>query len=258
MKTKQETFAQIMARFNYRYDTRTVFNDFLTMTLCSFSQNPATGKSHDEDLYLETIGKYKNDDLRFEFPKLLARLTIEMEERIDSGMGTDVLGDFYEQNLSRKGSGQFFTPWPICMFMAQATADSLEKISIDRSIRILDPSCGSGRMLLAGNKISGPMHEYYGIDIDETCAKMTALNLFLNGMFHSEVMCADALVPGDFRFSYRTSFLPFGVFRITEKEQSPLWHLLKNSWPEKEVKEKQPPPEFSEQKYDNGSQLTIF
>jgi type I restriction-modification system DNA methylase subunit len=110
MKNRTETFAQVMKRFEYRYDTRTIFNDLLTMTLCSFSQNPATGKSHDEDLYMEIIGKYKNDDLRHEFPKLLARLITEMEERLESGMGTDVLGDFYEQNISRRGSGQFFTP----------------------------------------------------------------------------------------------------------------------------------------------------
>ena len=258
MKTKTETFAQVMKRFEYRYDTRTVFNDFLTMTLCSFSQNPATGKSHDEDLYLETIAKYKNDDLRFEFPKLLARLTIEMEERIDSSMGTDVLGDFYEQNLSRKGSGQFFSPWPICMFMAKCTEESLDETQRDRPLRILDPACGSGRMLLAGNKVNGPTHEYYGVDIDETCVKMTALNLFLNGLFHSEVMCADALVPGDFRVSYRTSFLPFGIFRIQDKEQSMLWHILQNSWPEKKVKEQKEPPEFSETKVVAGNQLTIF
>jgi type I restriction-modification system DNA methylase subunit len=258
MKNKIETFAHIMKRFEYRYDTRTIFNDFLTMALCSFSQNLATGKSHDEDLYLATISKYKNDDLRFEFPKLLARLTIEMEERIDSDMGTDVLGDFYEQNLSRKGSGQFFTPWPICMFMASCTGDAIGEKPVDRPIRILDPSCGSGRMLLAGNKINGPMQEYYGIDIDETCVKMTALNLFLNGMFHGEVMCADALARDDFRFSYRTSFLPFGVFRVTEKEQSPLWHLMKNSWPEKKVKEYKEPPVFDGKQVQQGNQLTIF
>ena len=258
MKTKQETFAQIMARFNYRYDTRTIFNDFLTMTLCSFSQNPATSKSHDEDLYLETIGKYKNDDLRFEFSKLLACLILEMEDRVDSDTGNDVLGEFYEQNISRKGSGQFFTPWHICKFMATCTAESIEDKPVDRPIRILDPSCGSGRMLLAGNKVNGPMHEYYGVDIDETCVKMTAINLFLNGMFHSEVICADALARDDFRFSYRTSVLPFGIFRVTDKHQSPLWHLMQNAWPEKKVKEQMEPPQFSETKVVTGNQLTIF
>ena len=69
MKNQTETFEKKIQRFQYHYDTRTAFDDFLTMTLCAFSQNPATGKSHDEDLYLETIAKYKDDNLRFEFPK---------------------------------------------------------------------------------------------------------------------------------------------------------------------------------------------
>src|ERR1019366_498793 len=230
MKNQTDTFDKKIRLFEYRYDLRTVFDDFLTMTCCAFSQNPATSKSHDEDLYLETIAKYKEDALRFEFPKLLACLTVEMTDRCDSDTGNDVLGEFYEQNLCRKGAAQFFTPWPICMFMAKCTAESLEEKSGDRPLRILDPSCGSGRMLLASNRVNGPTHEYYGVDIDETCVKMTALNLFLNGMFHSEALCADALLPEDFRVSYRTSFLPFGLFRIKEKEQSLLWHILKNSW----------------------------
>ena len=44
---------------------------FFTMALCAFSQNPNTGKSYDEDLYLETVAESKDDHLRFEFPKLL-------------------------------------------------------------------------------------------------------------------------------------------------------------------------------------------
>jgi type I restriction-modification system DNA methylase subunit len=177
---------------------------------------------------------------------------------MDSDTGNDVLGEFYEQNISHKGSGQFFTPWHICKFMATCTAESLEEKPSDRPLRILDPSCGSGRMLLASHRVNGPMHEYYGVDIDETCVKMTALNLFLNGMFHSEALCADALLPEDFRVSYRTSFLPFGLFRIKEKEQSQLWHILKNSWNKPKEKAKQPPPELEGKQVQQGNQLTIF
>ena len=119
MKNETDTFEKIIHRFQYHYDTRTVFDDFLTMTLCSFSHNPATGKSNDEDLYMETVHKYKTDKLRFEFSKLLACLTNEMTDRMESDTGYDVLGEFYEQNISRKGSGQFFTPWHICTFMAK-------------------------------------------------------------------------------------------------------------------------------------------
>ena len=259
MKNETDTFEKVINRFQYHYDTRIVFDDFLTMTLCSFSHNTATGKSYDEDLYIETVDKYKNDKLRFEFPKLLACLTNEMTNRMESDTGYDVLGEFYEQNISRKDSGQFFTPWHICTFMAKMMYDASLKEVIDRPLRILEPSCGSGRMLMAMLKEAGPYHEYYAIDLDSTCVKMTAINLFLSGLFRSETMCANALLPEDFRVSYRASFLPFGIFRVKEKEQSPLWQILKNSWNgSTENKETKAPPEFEGKLIEPGNQLTIF
>ncbi|MEO7214193.1 N-6 DNA methylase [Mucilaginibacter sp.] len=230
MTTKKETFASLLKEFEYRYPTRTIFDDFLTLTLCAFSYNPLTGLSHDEELYMQTMEKYKDDTLRHHFPKLLICLTAEMEERIGSEIGTDVLGEFYEQHLYRKGAGQYFTPWHLCSLMAKASVNTIDINATHMPMRILDPCCGSGRMLLASAKENGPEHEYYGIDIDHTCVKMTAINLFLNGMFHSEVMCGDALDPDDFRESYKVSFLPFGVFRVAEKENSWLYMLHKNSF----------------------------
>lgn len=264
MKSKKETFADIMHSFHYRYDLRSVFDDFLTIAICAFSQNLATGKSHDEELYMATIARYKSDEVKNIFPKLLALLILEMEERISSSLGNDVLGDFYEQNLYSARSSQYFTPWTICMFMASCVAGD-GKEETDRPLRILDPSCGSGRMLLAGARTRGTEHEYYGIDLDHVCVKMTALNLFLSGIFHGEVMCADALSPDDFRMSYVISFLPFGIFRVTEKERSKLWHLHKNSFPLKQEKQKVdvsdivlPSKENDRGAFSKGSQLKMF
>jgi len=263
MKTKQETFESHLRAFSYRYDERTVFDDFLTMSVCALSQNPDTGKSYDEELYLETISNYKNDELRFRFPKMFASLVLEMEERTGSSMGNDVLGEFYEQNLYRKGTSQYFTPYPVCHFMASAICEEHKEIGSKRPLRILDPCCGSGRMLLAAKTISGPYHEFYGIDIDATCVKMAAINFFLNGMFSSEVLCADALVPEDFRVSYVISFAPLGIFRIAEKEKSPLWHLLKASF-SKEAKQKTGQPlgvetlEMKSHVSPDGTQLSFF
>lgn len=230
MTKKQETFASLMESFRYRYEIRSVFNDFLTLSLAALARNYATGQSEDEELYMTTIAKYKDDPLRFKFPEAFALLITEMSNCIDSGLGNDVLGSYYEQHLFERGKSQFFTPWPICQFMARTIMPVKER---ETPLRILDPCCGSGRTLLAGALTAGREHEYYGIDIDHTCAQMTALNLFLNGIFDAEVMCADALMPDDFRVSYKTSFLPLGVYRITDKEKSKLWHTNKNSFDKK-------------------------
>lgn len=259
MKSKKETFAGLMERFKYHFDLRTVFDDFLTMTICAFGHNPQTKKSYDEDLYMQTIDRYKNSDLRHLFPKMLATLTTEMEQRIGDHMGNDVLGDYYERNLSNKGLSQFFTPWPICEFMAASlTGDDHEH---GDPLRVLDPACGSGRTLMCSAKRLGWRHNFYGIDVDHTCVKMAVLNLFLNGVFHAEVMCANALVSGDFRVSYVTSFLPFGIFRITDKERSKFWHMYQSSFATRakalnvaDIKLPSESGDFSE----DGPQLTLF
>ena len=257
MKSKKETFADLMNSFGHRYTLRYVFDDFLTMAMCAVTQIPGEGKSYYEDLYLETVAKYKDDELVHQFPKMFAALVDEMDDRLTGGQGNDVLGDYFELHFCEKNSGQFFTPWPICYFMAQAVCGGCED---DGEIkRAIDPCCGSGRMLLVSAKTMGWRHEYYGIDVDHTCVKMTALNLFLNGVFHSEVMCANALDRNDFRMSYRISFLPLGIFRIEEKEKSKLWHMYQNTFL---VNKETPKPDIQGRNdtdnTDRGSQMQLF
>lgn len=249
MKKKTETFAGLMAQFQYHFDVRPVFDDFLTMTLTCLCLDTRTGKSHDEDLYMDTVKKYAAHDLRHQFPKMFAALIQEMESRSDSSGGNDVLGEWYQETIANTDRGQTFTPWPACMLVAGIAAAG--RTDDGKRLRILDPACGSGRMLLAASRISGPGHYYYGIDIDHTCTQMAAVNLFLNGIFHGEVMCADALDPDDFRIGYRFSTAPFGVFRITDKEQSLLWQMHRGSF----LKQAANPSPDSKL---GGSQLSFF
>lgn len=258
------TFAETIFKIAYRFSLVKVFDDFLTMSIAACTQNLKTGKSYYEDEYLEIIAHYKDSDLRHEFPKAFAQLVVEMEERVHSDTGNDVLGEFFEAHISHGSKSQFFTPFPICTFMATATRDAQsDEMKEKKPLRILDPACGSGRMLLAAHKVYGAGHEYYGIDIDRTCVKMAALNLFLHGMWHSEVMCADALRPDDFVITYHISLLPLGIFKIEAKEKSMLWHLHKNSF-EKNTKEPKgadielDPTPFSERKQSDGTQLDLF
>jgi type I restriction-modification system DNA methylase subunit len=257
MKSK-ETFATLLQSHGYQYDLRPLFDDFLTMTLAAFARNIATGKSIDEDLYLQTIAKYPKDMATDFFPKLLALLTLEMEERFDSSGGNDVLGECYELNFGRKGAGQFFTPWHVCEMMARCLP--LPEKEKEESRRILDPCCGSGRNLLAGAKVFGTSERYYGIDIDHTCVKMTALNLFLNGIFFAEVTWGDALSPMDFRMSYVLSLVPFGIFRITDENKSWLWQAQKATFSPKQSNQKREIvlPSQESDPLGSGSQLQLF
>ncbi len=261
----QNKFAETIFKISRRFSLFNVFGDFLTMAMASCTPNPLTKKSWYEDEYLATIAKYKGSELRHEFPKAFAQLLTEMEDRFGDSLGNDVLSDFFEQYISNGRNGQYFTPYPICQFMASIThIDSVCDSGVDKkTLRVLDPACGSGRMLLASHRVNGPDHEYYGIDIDRTCVKMTALNLFLNGVWNGEVMCANSLMPDDFNVAYRISFFPLGIFKIEEKDRSKLWHLHKNSFPVKEQKQTGhsiilDSSSFNERKKDDSIQLDLF
>lgn len=253
-------FAESILTIGRRFSAPKAFDDFLTMTIAACTRNPATGLSYYEDEYLQIIAPYKDSELRFEFPKAFAHLVHEMDTRLSSDKGNDVLGEFYEMHISHGHNGEFFTPYPICQFMARVTAN--EKVTDEeRPLRILDPACGSGRMLVAAKMVMGSGHEYYGIDINHTCVKMTALNLFLNGMWKSEVMCANALIPEDFTFAYRISFVPLGIFKIEEKEKSALWHMHQNSFVKKQNRGSDAIPNprpFIEVPKTDSTQLDLF
>lgn len=251
-------FAESILLISHRFSLFTVFDDFLTLAIAACTQNLETRKSWYEDEYLKTIAKYKDLDVRQEFPKAFASLILEMEDRLSSPLGNDVLGEFFEEHISNGRNGQFFTPNHICQLMvAMGHKESEEK----KPLRIIDPTCGSGRMLLASSKLHGQEHEYYGIDIDRTCVKMTALNLFLNGVFNSEVLCANALLPGDFVISYRISFVPLGIFKIENKEDSRLWHLQNNFFTTHDKKGAEiilDQTPFNERNKDDSVQLGLF
>ena len=114
----------------------------------------------------------------------------------DNGVGFyDFLGDFYQINISVGKLGQFFTPIPLCDFMAQINIGSRGDMEaqVQHGKRVLDPACGSGRFLLSAAKIIGRDNYFYASDIDINCAKMAVINLMLNSM-EGEVAWMDALL----------------------------------------------------------------
>lgn len=259
----KQQFFDILHQLGQRFSLHQVFDDFLTVTICAFSQNPLTKQSHYEEEYLTIIGKYKSTNLVELFPKALAYLVTAMEEQLEDSLGNDVLGEFFELHISNGRNGQFFTPHPITEFM-NAIVGTDEQT--DRPLRVLDPACGSGRMLLAAHRSSKGKHHLFGIDIDKTCVKMAVINLFLNGCFKAEVLCGNALAPNDFVVSYKTSLLPFGIFKIEDKEQSLLWHMHQKTFPSLHEKPKEKMSDkivlndtpFTERLKDEGSQLLLF
>jgi hypothetical protein len=228
MKTKQ-TFVSLMDQFQDHFDLAGVFDDFLTIGVALCGRDPRTGRPIDEALYLQMMEKYKGHALRFNFHKMLATLTLQINERIESKEGSDILGEYYESRLPKGKASSVFYPYSACRLMARSAISEAEKVYGQRRFQMVDPSCGSGRLLVAMAYESRRKHQCFGIDIDPTCVKMTALNLFLSGVVNAEVMCADALIPHDFHGSYKISLWPFGIFREDVKEKSQLWQMANGS-----------------------------
>lgn len=108
----------------------------------------------------------------------------------------DLLGPLYMDLASRGGRkqlAQFFSPWPICQMMAQMAG--VENPSSKRGgdlVRVCDPACGSGAMLLAYANAVLNQHgaealaglSLTGVDLDPYCALMTATGLIANCNVH--------------------------------------------------------------------------
>lgn len=74
------------------------------------------------------------------FAEMLAFLTLALEDQI-----SDILGEiFMDTGLANKS--QYFTPFNICLFMATAQLDSIDE---PKMYEFIEPSCGSGGMIIA-------------------------------------------------------------------------------------------------------------
>jgi len=169
-------FVKIFNRIAVSNSEGTVFSDFLDISICALSA------SQYEEEYLTIVKRYKKEEIEL-FCELFARMVIIMD---NNGTGlTDCLGEFFQRHLTRGKHGQFFTPEHVADFMAAIINPE------ESNKRILDPACGSGRMLLSVAKINRNNY-FFGCDIDSTCCKMAAINLCLNGMM-GEIAWMDSL-----------------------------------------------------------------
>ena len=154
-----------------------------------------------EKIYMDIIGKYRPEEQRV-FPELYAMLVLSMG--VNENGFCDFLGDLFMQlELNFSGTGQFFTPYPVCKVLSLGAmeAGSLERIKADIDhygyTVISDPSCGAGATLIAAADVLHAAEINYqqtvvfmAQDIDSTVALMCYIQLSLLG-------CAGYVVIGD-------------------------------------------------------------
>lgn len=162
-------------KLSYGEDRPKVFSWFLDYALNYFNL-----------LDKDQMGKfemiYKNFHYNTEqVPELLKNLLVAFSNasmgESDQGL-SDALGQFYMLECMGKGKlGQIFTPMEIAILIASIMMHD----DIAEGKPILDPTCGSGTLLLAAARFNRN-NIFYGADLDHTVCKMAALNLLWNGL----------------------------------------------------------------------------
>jgi type I restriction-modification system DNA methylase subunit len=153
-----------------------VFRTFLTLSFCALSVGQR------EAMYLEEAKRWKKEQLNI-FSEAFHALYSEMENQPYQ----DLLGDIHMALLSPKSkqySGEFYTPHHVCLMIAKINLEDTDKI-----IRVLEPACGSGRMILACAEVyakdfnrSPTRLRVQAWDVSRTAVMMTFINTTLWGI----------------------------------------------------------------------------
>lgn len=163
----------------------TIFTDWVEFIFTALQRN--------DQCYLDRIGSYRSDfdeetthDVMAAYAGAFGELLVAIETT-----GDEVLGAVYEHwGLTSKDFGQHFTPHSLAHTMAtmmMPDESDIREATLDDPLRILDPASGSGRLLVAAARQLAtldpePPAVYTAIDIDRTCAQMTAINFALFGV----------------------------------------------------------------------------
>ncbi|MBS4056514.1 MAG: N-6 DNA methylase [Bacteroidales bacterium] len=255
-------FVKVLNSFRGYYYDYDIFRDFIDYTTACFLWEG------DKELADQLKGRYKEDYPRFN--EMFTALVNTMADNMSEDLAWyDALGTLYEEIASySKASflGQFFTPPTVCDFMAQIQQPLSECDEKRTGLTVNDPASGSGRMLLAFNKVA-PGNYLVGQDVDVICTKMTAINLALHGC-KGQALNGDSLWPDHFVFGYEINpriFTLGGLPHIVpiRKEQSVAWQVWHSNdgEPIKAHPEKQTEPVKQTiilPEYKPGQQLSIF
>ena len=151
------------------FQTSVLFDDVMQYIIFGFTENHPPIKHW-------KYTKEQNKEI-FNLMKMWFQL---MNETTKTKEWFDAWGNLYESIIASKGrrdnAAQFFTPSHLCDLMAKVT-----DISDKAGKMVSDPTCGSGRNLLAYNAIQKG-NIYVGEDLDRTCCLMTVCNMIIHGL----------------------------------------------------------------------------
>lgn len=174
-----ETIINGINRMAGSYHAQDIFQDWVQMSGISIS-NQLFFDQRLEEQYLTLAKKYNDEQL-----KEMCRWTARLVELFENDIN-DYLGSIYMMlNAGNSRTGQFFTPFHVCVLMAKAvlTGYSGEKITAN------EPSVGGGANFLAvAKEIQRLGYDYQSLldvvaqDLDYKCVWMSYLQFSFAGI----------------------------------------------------------------------------
>ena len=154
------------------YSTYDVFRDWTELMLAALQD--------DDETYLNVLKEYdrgKDRDRGERNADLFAQAFGELQATMrDTGL--DVLGAVYEAwDLSSHDQGVHFTPHSVARALAKFQVYPQDgEATLEPPVRIADPACGSGRLLIFAARVQDESVICYAKDQNSVCARMAALN----------------------------------------------------------------------------------
>lgn len=188
-----KAFAQITSEENKHKK----FNNIVDFMLCLYYAGKDREKQEITPKEEEIFANSRNVVEATDIDKYYAciQVIISMYEQLPYA---DILGEFFQMEISGQEHEQFFTPDEVCNLMAQMSIPEIKK-----GLRVNDDCCGSGSTLLAGAKYIASQQEktqirpqdclFIGKDIDDRCVRVTLLNLCLHKL-KGFLTCGDTLL----------------------------------------------------------------
>ena len=153
-----------------------------------------------EEMFKNVVSKYSAQEVQV-FLKIFAEIVNQLEAEPEQ----DFLGDLYMQlDLGSHWHGQFFTPYNVCVMMADLQCPN--EISLDeaKAVTITDCACGGGALLIASaHSYRKKMAEIglnaqdfvclYAQDLSLTTALMCYIQISLQG-YAGKVKIGDSLL----------------------------------------------------------------
>ena len=195
-----------------KYYEPQILEDFLTLFMANFSMDPVI-----QGDWNQAKTRYTPEEIKV-FGELVVIYITDLNKIFQESdlQWFDFFGTLYEfisSQSKRAGLGQFFTPATIVNFMVISKGD------MEPGTTVNDPSCGSGRFLIAAHA-THPHIRVFGEDLDLLCCKMSVVNCLMSGC-DAEIVWRDSLDPNSYNRGWK---IHFPEIKGLDKENSFTYH----------------------------------